>query len=303
MRKLKGEALLLITAFIWGTSFISQKVGMNYIQPFTFGASRFLLGALGLVMVIMMFDAISNKNATKSGIPKQNKLRTKDLLVGGTLCGVALFFGASFQQWGIVETTVGKAGFITALYILLVPIFGLFMHKRVGLFTWIGVGIAVIGLYLLCVKEGFSVERGDIIVLIGTIFWALQIIIVDLFTETTDGMKLSCVQFIVAGLLSAVAAFVFETPKLSAIIDCSGPILYTAIMVVGVAYTLQIIGQKSTPPTVAAIILSLESVFAVLSGAFFLGETMNGRELSGCVLVFVAVLLTQFKPKGLKEEH
>lgn len=303
MRKLKGEVLLLITAFIWGTSFISQKVGMNYIQPFTFGASRFLLGALGLVMVIMIFDAINNKTITKSGVSKQKKLRTKDLLIGGTLCGVALFFGASFQQWGIVETTVGKAGFITALYILLVPIFGLFMHKRVGIFTWIGVGIAVIGLYLLCVKEGFSVERGDIIVLIGTVFWALQIIIVDLFTETTDGMKLSCVQFIVAGLLSAVAAFVFETPKLSAIIDCSGPILYTAIMVVGVAYTLQIIGQKSTPPTVAAVILSLESVFAVLSGAFFLRETMNGRELTGCVLVFVAVLLTQFKPKGLKEEH
>lgn len=303
MKKLKGELLLLITAIIWGTSFISQKLGMNYIEPFTFGASRFLIGAMGLVGVVFVFDAIEKKKLEKSGIPKAKVLKPRDLVIGGILCGVALFLGASFQQIGIVETTAGKAGFITALYILLVPIFGIFMNKRVGVLTWVGVGIAVIGLYLLCVTEGFTMQRGDLIVLIGTLFWALQIIIVDHFNDRTDGIKLSCVQFITAGILSAIAAFLFEEPNLAEIITCAGPILYTAVMVVGVAFTLQIIGQKSTPPTVAAVIMSLESVFAVISGAIFLGESMNARELTGCALVFAAVLLTQFRPTGLKEEH
>jgi drug/metabolite transporter (DMT)-like permease len=303
MKKLKGELLLLITAIIWGTSFISQKLGMNYIEPFTFGASRFLIGAMGLVGIGFVFDAIEKKKLEKSGIPKTKVLKPRDLVIGGILCGVALFLGASFQQIGIVETTAGKAGFITALYILLVPIFGIFMNKRVGALTWVGVGIAVIGLYLLCVTEGFTMQRGDLIVLIGTLFWALQIIIVDHFNDRTDGIKLSCVQFITAGILSAIAAFLFEEPNLAEIITCAGPILYTAVMVVGVAFTLQIIGQKSTPPTVAAVIMSLESVFAVISGAIFLGESMNARELTGCALVFAAVLLTQFRPSGLKEEH
>lgn len=302
MNKLKGELLLLITAIIWGTSFITQKLGMNYIEPFTFGATRFLLGSLCLLFVIWLFDRAKRKRQERTGEIVKNTMKRKDLLVGGILCGVALFFGASFQQIGIVETTAGKAGFITALYILLVPIFGLFMRKRVDILTWLGVGVAVIGFYLLCVTEGFAIQRGDVIVLIGTIFWALQIIIVDVFNDRTDGVKLSCVQFITAGILSTIAAFIFETPKLAAILACAGPILYTSIMVVGVAFTLQIIGQKSTPPTVAAIILSLESVFAAISGSVFLGETMNSRELMGCLLVFVAVLMTQVKPGALREK-
>lgn len=301
MNKLKGELLLMITAIIWGTSFITQKLGMNYIEPFTFGATRFILGSLCLMMVIWFLDYQKKKQEAKTGIVSKS-MRPRDLFVGGVLCGVALFFGASFQQIGIVETTAGKAGFITALYILLVPIFGLFMRKRVDLLTWAGVGVAVIGFYLLCVTEGFTVQRGDVIVLIGTVFWALQIIVVDIFNDRTDGVKLSCVQFVTAGILSWIAAFIFETPKLADILACYGPILYTSIMVVGVAFTLQIIGQKSTPPTVAAIILSLESAFAAISGAVFLGETMNGRELAGCALVFVAVLMTQVKPGALREK-
>lgn len=298
MNKFKGELLLLITAIIWGTSFISQKVAMDYVQPFTFGASRFLLGACGLVAVIMIFDKLSEKQAQKTGIPLK-KYSNKDLVIGGVLCGAALFVGASLQQWGIVETTAGKAGFITALYIVIVPLLGLFMHKRVSKLTWAGVVVAIIGLYLLTIKQGFDIQRGDAIVLMGTLFWALQIVVVDKFVDRVDGLKLSCAQFVTAGIMSAIAALIFETPTLGNILACSGPIIYTAFMVVGVAYTFQILGQKSTPPTVAAIIMSLESVFAVISGVIMLGETMKGREIFGCVLVFAAVIMTQinFTPK------
>lgn len=295
MKHLKGELILLITAIIWGTSFISQKLGMNYVEPFTFGASRFLLGALFLFFVSKLFDWLNERNRAKQGLAKLPKTDVKTLAISGLLCGVALFLGASFQQWGIVETTAGKAGFITALYIVIVPLLGLFMKKRVGWLTWLGIGVAVVGLYLLCVTEGFTIQRGDAIVLIGTLFWALQIVFVDLYVDRVDGLKLSCAQFVVAGILSAVSAFIFETPKLEQIIACGGLLLYMAVVVVGVAYTLQIIGQKTTPPAIAAILLSLESVFAVISGAIFLGESMNQRELFGCFLVFAAVIMTQVK--------
>lgn len=300
MTRWKGNLLLLITAIIWGTSFVTQKLGMNFIEPFTFGASRFLLGAVVLLPVIWFFDAAARKKGETSP-SEAAKLRfdNKHLLLGGALCGGALFLGASFQQWGIVSTTAGKAGFITALYIVLVPLFGLFMKRRVALFTWIGVGIAVAGLYLLCITEGFSIQKGDAIVLAGTVFWALQIIAVDAYVDKVDGLKLSFAQFVVAGVLSAIAALLFEKPELANILACAKLILYTAIMVVGVAYTLQIIGQKYTNPTVAAIIMSLESVFAVISGAFFLGETMSTREFMGCVLMFFALVVTQLKPQEL----
>lgn len=300
MKSMKGNLILLLTALIWGISFISQKLGMNYIGPFTFGASRFLLGALTLVPVIMVFDRINKNNEKKKTEIKKN-FRNQDLIKGGILCGVSLFLGASFQQFGIIYTSAGKAGFITALYIVLVPILGIFVNKKVNLKTWVGVLLAVIGLYLLCITEGFTMAKGDIIVLFGTVFWALQILIVDAYAEKTDGIKLSCVQFITAGLLSAVAAFIFENPKLSEIIDCAGPILFTAIMVVGVAYTLQIIGQKYTSPTIAAMILSLESVFAVIFGAIFLFEKMTPREITGCVIMFIAVIITQLD-FGKKQE-
>jgi len=305
MKQIKGDLILLITAIIWGTSFVSQKLGMNYIEPFTFGASRFLLGAIVLIPVIIFFDKM-NKKSAKSQKGNDGKVeqkgvtfKTKDLFVGGILCGSALFFGASFQQWGIMGTTAGKAGFITALYIVLVPIFGLFMNKKVNWLTWFGVALAIFGLYLLTIQEGFALEKGDALVLIGTVFWALQIIFVDMFVDKVEGLKLSCIQFVTAGLLSAVAAFIFETPQLSAILDGSVVIVYTAVMVVGVAYTLQIIGQKYTSPTAAAIIMSLESVFAVISGAIFLNESMNTKELTGCLIMFVAVVITQLKPEDL----
>lgn len=296
-KNLKGELLLLLTAIIWGTSFVSQKLGMNYVEPFTFGASRFLLGALVLIPVILIFNKKNNANSENKIIYKR-----KDLIAGGILCGTALFLGASFQQIGIVYTTAGKAGFITALYIVLVPLFGIFMKKRISKLVWVGVSLATIGLYFLCIKEGFNIQLGDAIIMAGTIFWALQILIVDAYNDKTEGLKLSCVQFITAGMLSAIAAIIFESPSLETIIDCAGPILYTAVMVVGVAYTLQIIGQKTTDPNVAAIILSLESLFAVISGALFLKETMSIKEIAGCVLMFAAVIITQINPKEKTDE-
>ncbi len=290
-KNIKGELMLILTAVIWGTSFVSQKLGMNYVEPFTFGASRFLLGALVLIPVILIFDRNNNKNNVKAN----DAYSRKDLITGGILCGSALFLGASFQQIGIVYTTAGKAGFITALYIVLVPLFGLFMKKKISKLVWFGVALATGGLYLLCIKEGFTIQVGDAIVMAGTIFWALQILIVDAYNDKTQGLKLSCAQFITAGILSAVAALIFENPSLTTIIECAGPILYTAIMVVGVAYTLQIIGQKTTDPNIAAIILSMESLFAVISGAIFLKETMTIKEIAGCVLMFAAVIMTQVK--------
>lgn len=298
MKNLKGSLILLLTAIIWGTSFVSQKLGMNYIGPFTFGASRFLLGALTLLPVILIFDKINEKNRSQEESINLS-FNNRDLIVGGILCGCAVFLGASFQQIGIVYTTAGKAGFITALYMVLVPIFGIFMGRKTDLYTWLGVVIAVIGLYLLSINEGFSMEKGDAIVLIGTVFWALHIMVIDRFVGKVDGVKLSFVQFVTAGILSLIASFIAEEPKIGEIIDCAGPILYSAIMSVGVAYTLQIIGQKYTNPTLAAIIMSLESVFSVISGAIFLSESMIPREILGCILVFIAVIIAQINPKEI----
>jgi len=294
LKQFKGNLILLITAIIWGTSFASQKLGMDHIDPFTFGASRFLLGAVVLIPAILIFDAL-NRSKKNIFFAEANKpqFKNKDLIIGGLLCGGTLFLGASFQQWGIVYTTAGKAGFITTLYIVLVPLLGIFTGKKTDLPTWAGIALAIAGLYLLCIKEGMSMQKGDVIVLIGTIFWALQIIVVDAYADKVEALKLSLVQFITAGILSAIAAVIFGNPDIHAIVDCAGPILYTAIMVVGVAYTLQIIGQRYTNPTVAAIILSMESVFAAISGAVFLNEIMSPREIIGCVLMFTAVIITQ----------
>lgn len=293
MKSIRGEILLFLTAIIWGTSFVTQKLGMNYVEPFTFGAARFLLGALILVPVIIYFD---NKNKQNIDLEKpSNNYNKTDLIVSGLICGLSLFFGASFQQFGMIYTTAGKAGFITALYIVLVPLLGLFLHKKINKLTLLSVILATIGLYFLSINESFTIEKGDAIVLGGTLFWAIQIITVDSYTSKVDGLKLSIYQFIVAGLLSLICAVIFETPRLQTLIDCAGPLLYTAIMVVGVAYTLQIIGQKTTPPAIASIIMSMESLFAAISGAIFLKEVMSLREYFGCILMFAAVILTQVK--------
>jgi len=297
MNKVKGNILLLIAAVIWGTAFVSQKIGMNYIEPFTFGASRFLLGTLVLVPVILIFDLLKKKKAEKFDEKGKTTHRIKDQLVGGLFCGVALFLGSSLQQWGIVYTTAGKAAFVTTLYITLVPLFGILMKKKTSSIVWAGTGLALVGLCLLTTQKGFSIQKGEALVLVGTVFWTAHILIIDYYVDKTDALKLSFVQFLTAGMLSAVSAILLESPKLEAIIDCSGSILYTAVFVVGIAYSLQIIGQKHTNPTVAAIIMSMESVFAVISGSIFLDESMSERELLGCFLMFIAVIITQLKPQ------
>ncbi|WP_338447828.1 DMT family transporter [Niallia oryzisoli] len=296
--KVRGELLLSITALIWGTSFVAQRVGMDYIGPFTFTATRFLIGTLSLIPVILIMNRLNNKQ--QNNRPTGTK---KDLLVGGLACGVALFFGISFQQAGLVYTTAGKAGFITALYIVLVPLLGLFIHKKVSKNVWIGVALAVVGLYLLCITEGFSISKGDVIVLCGTVFWAIHILVVDYFAPKVDGLKMSFIQFFVAGILSFVMALFAETIELSSILDSAGPILYTGIVVVGIAYTFQILGQRGTNPTVAAIILSMESVFAVISGMILLGESMSLKEMIGCIIMFTAVIIAQLPAKKETEKR
>jgi drug/metabolite transporter (DMT)-like permease len=229
--------------------------------------------------------------------PGREVFITKPTLLGGVTCGFALFLAASIQQTGIVYTTSGKAGFITALYTVLVPLFGLLLHKKVRGLIWVGVAFAVAGLYLLCIKEGFTIGKGDLIVLLGTIFWAVHILIIDHFAPITDCLKMSIIQFSCAGLLSGVAMLLLETPAISAIRDGAWPIFYTAFIVTGLAYTLQILGQRNTDPAIASIIMSLESVFAVVSGMLLLDEVMSTKEIIGCILMFIAVIITQLPQK------
>ncbi|MHC1722943.1 MAG: DMT family transporter [Aminipila sp.] len=290
--QIRGEVLLTITSLLWGASFVAQRIGMNYIGPFTFTASRFLIGALSLIPVIFLMDKINAKQEVT--VPKE----TKSLLVGGIACGVALFSAISFQQIGLIYTTAGKAGFITALYIVLVPLLGLFLHKKVEKIIWFGVALAVIGLYLLCVKDGSGMSKGDLIVLCGTFFWAIHILTVDHFVQKVDSLKMSFLQFLIAGIISLIVAAFSETIIFSDIVRSAGPILFTGIFVVGIAYTLQILGQKDTNPTIAALILSMESVFAVISGMIFLGEQMSAKEVMGCILMFSAVIITELKPSN-----
>ena len=222
----------------------------------------------------------------------------KPLILGGVCCGVMLCIASNFQQFGISFTTVGKAGFITAMYILIVPILGLFMKKRVGAKVWLGVVLATIGLYMLCMtSEAFSLSKGDFLVLICAVFFSLHILIIDYFSPKCDGVRMSCIQFFVCGIICMVLAFIFETPSLRAILSGWLPILYAGVLSCGVAYTLQIVGQKNMDPTVASLILSLESVFSVLAGWVILHQTLSMRELLGCVLMFLAIILAQLPEK------
>ncbi len=293
MTKFKGDFLLLITAIICGTAFVSQKLGMRYIDPFTFGAIRFLLGSIILVLVIALRKKIQSLKQPEnySGLAKTHQI--KHLLVGGVICGTAFFIAASFLQFGIRYTSAGKAGFITTLYILLVPLLGLLLHKRVDRLVWLGIALSTAGLYLLCVKKGFSIEKGDLIIMVSTLFWAIHILAVDAYADKTDAIKLSCIQFATAAGLSTIAALTFESPELEAIIASAGPILYNSFVVIGIAFTFQIVGQKYTHPAHAALILSTESVFAAISGAVILNEALGIRELIGCILMFVAIIITQ----------
>ena len=296
-KKLQGTMMLLLTALIWGSSFVAQRAGMEYIGPFTFNGIRSLIGGLVLIPVIFLFSKEKNAELTEA----EKKAGKKTLLLGGILCGIVLFAASSLQQIGMVYTTAGKAGFITALYIVLVPILGVFIRKKVKPIVWLCVILAVAGLYLLCMTDGLSLGRGDLLVLLCAFAFSIHILVIDYFAPRTDGVALSCIQFFVCGILSLFPMFLAETPVWSAILDCWIPILYAGVLSCGVAYTLQILAQKHTDPTVASLLLSLESVFAAVAGAIILHEQLAPRELAGCVLMFAAIIIAQLPSKTERE--
>lgn len=288
--QIKGSLLLFLAAIIWGVAFVAQSVGMDYVGPFTFNCVRTLIGGLVLIPCIVFL----NRGKVKK---KTDFTEKKRLLLGGICCGVALTTGSTLQQFGIMYTTVGKAGFITAFYIIIVPILGLFLGKKCGLSVWISVVIALAGLYFLCITDGFSIGKGDIYVFLGAIAFSIHILVIDHFTQFNDGVKMSCIQFFVCGILCFVPMMLFEHPEISMILLAWKPILYAGVMSCGVAYTLQIVGQKNMNPTVASLILSLESVTSVIAGFLVLHQNLSHRELIGCGLMFVAIVLAQLPQK------
>lgn len=297
---LRQSLLLLLTATIWGVAFVSQSVGMDYVGPFTFNAVRSLIGAAVLVPCIFLLKKLQRKEGEAEVHKKEDR---KILLTGGICCGVILAVASSFQQFGLLYTTVGKAGFITAMYIILVPLFGIFLKKKVGLRIGISVVIAVAGLYMLCMTESLRLEVGDILVMICAIVFSFHIMVIDHFSPLTDGVKMSCIQFLTCGILCSICMFLFEEPSFSMILAAWKPVLYAGVMSCGVGYTLQIVGQKGMNPTVASLIMSLESVISVLAGFVLLGEVLSRRELIGCVLMFAAIILAQLPEKGMTADE
>lgn len=295
--QLKGVFILLITALIWGSSFVAQSVGMESVEAFTFNGIRTLLGAAVLIPFILVRDFISNK---KSSVAKEAKKKeNKSLIIYGSIIGVILCIASNLQQQAFNYSTSGKIAFITAFYMLFVPFLGLFIRKKVPVLTWICVALGAVGLYFLCItNEGLSsINKGDILALLCAVFYAVHILAVEKFAPSIDGVKLSCVQFIVSGTISVILMFIFENPDINAIKTAAVPILYSGVMSCGIAYTFQIIGQKYTESTVASLLMCMESVFGVICGALILKEMLSGRELAGCVIMFVAIILSQLTDK------
>ena len=296
MKSLKNSLMLFLTALIWGVAFVAQSVSAEYIGAFTFNGIRCFLGGLVLLPFIMFTD----KKRAQTNDKTDNidySWKNKKLLTGGILCGIILCIASNLQQIGITYTTVGKAGFITALYVVLVPIAGIFLHKKTSVLTWISVALSVIGLYLLCIKEDISIQKGDFYVLLCAIVFTLHIIVIDYFVNFVDGVKMSCIQFFVCSLLSFIVMLFTETPNMNNIFSAGISILYAGILSCGVAYTLQIVGQKGVNPTVASLILCLESVISALAGWLILGQKLSARELTGCALMFTAIILSQIPVK------
>lgn len=288
MKKLGKSLLLVLVAMIWGVAFVAQSSGMDYVGPFTYNCVRMLLGGIVLIPVIMIMDKKkSNEEILKI---KANK---KIQFIGGICCGIALFTGSILQQFGVKYTTVGKASFITAMYIVLVPILSIFLKKHVSKIASVSVLAAVVGFYMLCLSENTSLAKGDGLVLICTFAFSVHIIVIDYFSGLVDCIRMSSMQFIVGGLLSGIGMFIFENPSLSSIWDCRIEIGYAGIMSCGVAYTLQIVAQKDVNPTVASLLMSLESIFGAVAGYIILDEIFTRRQLLGCIIIFVAVILAQ----------
>lgn len=305
--QLRHSLLLLLTALIWGVAFVAQSVGMDYVGPFTFTASRSLIGAVVLLPVIWFRTRKETAVRTEQKRPEVYKHKKRILLVGGIVCGVFLCIATNLQQIGLQYSTVGKSGFVTAMYIVLVPILGIFLHKGIDIRKVISVVLAVCGLYLLCMTGGnFSIGKGDIFTILCALAFSLQILSVDHFAPKVDCVKLASLQFLVCGICSCVPMLLFEHPHFVQLAAAWMPILYAGILSNGVAYTLQIVAQKGLNPTVASLIMSLESVISVLAGWIILHQTLTKRELVGCVFMFAAIIIVQLKPGedgGYHEEY
>ena len=294
--KVRQTVLPFIAATLWGISFVFQKESTKLLGPFTFSALRTLLGFVVLALFILFRNKVIKK-------PDDTPIKSKTLWTGGVCCGVALFVATNLQQFGLVETDAGKTAFITALYIVLVPVFGLVIKKKAPALVWVSVAVAVVGMYFLCIKNGFAIESGDLLVLACAAAFAVQILIVDRFVSFVDGVKLSCIQMLTSGTLSLIFALLTEKIELSAVIDCAVPILYLGIFSSGVAYTLQVVAQKGTNPTVVSLILSLESVIGAIASAIALKEQLLPREYIGSALMLVAVVLAQLPGNVFKRKR
>ncbi len=305
--QVRNSLLLLLTATIWGVAFVAQSVGMDYVGPFTFNMVRSLIGGIVLIPCIFLLGRLNSpekymqKEKAKVGILNDRASKAderKTLLKGGICCGILFSLATNIQQIGIQYTTVGRAGFITACYIVIVPILGMvFFHKKSRALIWGAVALALVGLYLLCMTDDFGIGKGDILVLICSVLFSLHILVIDHFSPKVDGVKMACIQFWVCAVFSAVPSFLSETIRISGLLAAWAPILYAGVLSCGVAYTLQIIGQKNMNPTVASLILSLESCISVLAGWVILGQKLTAREILGCVLMFGAIVLAQMPEK------
>lgn len=303
--QIRNSLLLLLTATVWGMGFVAQSVGMEYVGVFTFTSVRSWIAGIVLIPCIWFLDKINSKEKKEAEAESEQLASQKTLLLGGVCCGILLTIASSLQQIGVQYTTVGKAGFITAFYIIMVPILGIFMKKRCAPSVWIGVIFALAGLYCLCITEGAVsgnaagslIQKGDFYVFLCALAFSFHILCIDYFSEKTDGVKMACIQFFVCGIVTAVPMFLLEQPTMQSLLIAWKPILYAGAVSSGVGYTLQIVGQKGMNPTVASLILSLESVVSVIGGMIILGQMLSKRELLGCILMFAAIILAQLPEK------
>ena len=292
-KKLFANLGLLLAALIWGSTFVAQSEGVKLVDPFTYQSMRSFIGGIVLLPIIFLRENTAKKSSDYNPPSKKDK---KLLLIAGICCGLALTLAACLQQFGIRYTTVGKAGFITSLYVIFVPIAGLLFKRKIRPIVWLSILIAAVGMYLLCMTESLSLSLGDTYVLLCALCFTVHIMVIDHFDRYCDPIKMSCIQFFTSGIIAGILMFIFEKPSISAILSAWLPIAYAGVLSSGVAFTLQVVCQKNTEPPVAALLMSLESVFAVLSGAIVLGQIPTAREAVGCIIMFAAIILAQLPP-------
>jgi len=292
-KKILGNGLLLLTALIWGTAFVAQRVGMDSIEPITFNAARMAIAAVAVGLVSFLFrrrNILGMAGESKEGL-REYKINT---IKGGILCGLFLSIASILQQMGLVYTTAGKAGFITAMYMLMVPIASfIIFKKKYPWIVWLAVLFGIIGMYFLCITEGFSITRGDVLVLACAVFFCGHILCIDHFVGAADPIRMAAIQFATAALVSGPLSIILENPTMDALKSAMIPIIYCGLVSGGIGYTLQIVGQKYTEPAIASLLMSMESVFAVITGVILLHEAISLREMAGCIIIFVAIILVQ----------